>query len=296
MATSASQKIIDEAVSNATGEIFITEKSSAVAGGCINSASLITSGNRRFFLKTNSQHHLDMFVAEADGLLELRKPGVIRLPEPVCYGETGSGIFLVLEYLLLSGGTRSAAEALGAQLAKLHQQRADRFGWSRNNTIGATQQINTQLDSWVEFYRERRLVFQLSLAAENGFGGELQKLGASLCDNLDSFFDGYQPYPALLHGDLWSGNVAYTEDGLPVIFDPAIYYGDREADIAMTELFGGFPASFYASYNDVLPLDDGYALRKNLYNLYHILNHLNLFGSGYQSQAICLMKRLLSNI
>jgi len=292
---SALQQAIDAAISEAIGKTFVCKQSRSIGGGSISAASLISSGTHSFFLKTNKSSQLEMFSAEADGLIELRKANVIRLPEPICYGEVGATAFLVLENLSLGSGNKSSASALGAKLAKLHQIKAKQFGWYRNNTIGATVQINAQTDSWVDFYRQHRLRFQLSLAAEHGYGGELQVLGDRLCENLAVFFNTYQPYPALLHGDLWSGNYAYA-NGEPVIFDPATYYGDREADIAMTELFGGFPAEFYASYNEALPLDDGYSVRKNLYNLYHILNHLNLFGSGYHGQAVGMMKGLLSKM
>ncbi|MDH5257204.1 MAG: fructosamine kinase family protein [Gammaproteobacteria bacterium] len=287
-------KEIDEAISAAIGETFVAESARSVGGGSINSASVIASKSHSFFLKTNSLNYTDMFAAEVDGLNELRSTGVIRVPEPICFGETDSKTFLVLENIVMSGGKAASAENLGERLAKLHQVKAQQFGWYRNNTIGATTQINSQSDSWIDFYRKHRLAFQLSLAEEQGYGGELQNLGRQLCDKLSYFFHSYQPYPALLHGDLWSGNYAYDSDAEPVIFDPATYYGDREADIAMTELFGGFSTSFYGAYNDALPLDDGYMVRKTLYNLYHILNHLNLFGSGYHAQAISMMKQLLS--
>ena len=293
---SGSQKIIDVAVSNAIGEPFVMRQSRSVGGGSINSASVIASGSKSFFLKTNSQNYADMFAAEVDGLNELSKPGVIRVPRPVCFGEAESQAFLVLENIEMSCGVKASARDLGVRLAKLHQVKANQFGWFRNNLIGATTQINSYSNSWVDFYREHRLKFQLSLAEKQGYNGELQQLGCRLCESLEVFFRSYQPYPSLLHGDLWSGNYGYDNVGEPVIFDPATYYGDREADIAMTELFGGFSVEFYESYNNALPLDDGYAVRKNLYNLYHILNHLNLFGRGYHSQAVSMMKQLLSQI
>jgi len=137
------------------------------------------------------------------------------------------------------------------------------------------------------------LGFQLQLATEKGYGGQLQSLGEKLLDALPAFFAGYAPQPSLLHGDLWKGNRAFTADGVPTIFDPAIYFGDRECDVAMTELFGGYPASFYAAYHAEWPLDAGYARRRDLYNLYHILNHTNLFGGGYVRQAEQVMQKLL---
>ena len=136
----------------------------------------------------------------------------------------------------------------------------------------------------------------MRLAAQNGYGGQLQRLGEKLMDSLPAFFADYTPQPSLLHGDLWSGNHAYLQNGTPTIFDPAIYYGDRECDIAMTELFGGYDTDFYAAYRSAYPLDAGYATRRDLYNLYHILNHANLFGGGYARQAEQMMQKLLRNL
>ncbi|MEO8331851.1 MAG: fructosamine kinase family protein, partial [Gallionella sp.] len=141
------------------------------------------------------------------------------------------------------------------------------FGFAQDNFIGTTPQPNTWTDDWVTFWRERRLGFQLRLAAVNGYGGQLQSMGEKLMDTLPAFFKDYTPQPALLHGDLWSGNHAFLADGTPAIFDPATYYGDRECDLAMTELFGGYPADFYAAYRAAYPLDAGYATRRDLYNL-----------------------------
>ena len=171
---------------------------------------------------------------------------------------------------------------------------SSRFGFAQDNYIGTTPQPNDWKDNWMDFWREQRLGFQLRLAAQNGYGGKLQALGEKLLDALPAFFTGCMPQPALLHGDLWSGNHAFLADGTPVIFDPAPYYGDRECDLAMTELFGGYPADFYAAYRAAYPLDDGYAVRRDLYNLYHILNHANLFGGGYARQAEGMMQRLLA--
>lgn len=173
---------------------------------------------------------------------------------------------------------------------------SSRFGFAQDNFIGTTPQPNGWKNSWINFWREQRLRFQLRLAAQNGYGGQLQTLGEKLLDTLPAFFDGYTPQPSLLHGDLWSGNHAFLADGTPVIFDPAPYYGDRECDLAMTELFGGYPADFYAAYSEAYPLHGGYAMRRNLYNLYHILNHANLFGGGYVRQAEQMMQRLLAEV
>ncbi|MFQ5486860.1 MAG: fructosamine kinase family protein, partial [Gammaproteobacteria bacterium] len=156
--------------------------------------------------------------------------------------------------------------------------------------------INTPDEDWPRFWQQRRLGYQLQLAARNGYDDGLRQRGERLLEAVPLFFNGRQPPPALLHGDLWSGNYAVTRSGEPVIFDPAVYYGDREADLAMTELFGGFPAAFYDAYNEAWPLAPAYRVRKTLYNLYHILNHLNLFGAAYLSQAQAMMEQLLSEV
>ncbi len=287
------QKIADE-ITRATGEPFTVERQQGVGGGCINSAEKISDGSRSYFVKLNSANSLEMFEAEADGLRELRKPGAIAVPEPLVTGTAEGQAYIVMEDLEL-GGSGIGAQ-LGRELAQLHRTTQERFGWFRDNTIGSTPQYNSEHRDWVTFWREQRLGAQLEMAARKGAAGSLQRKGAELMERFHGFFSDYSPTPSLLHGDLWSGNYAFRRDGAPVIFDPAVYYGDREADIAMTELFGGFGGDFYAAYNEAWPLDKGYASRKTLYNLYHIINHFNLFGGGYASQAESMIERLLSEL
>ena len=234
-----------------------------------------------------------MFEAEAAGLAELAAPGAIRVPAPICWGLAGRRSFLVLEHLALGGPTRGAAA--GRQLATLHRTTTPTFGWSRDNFIGSTPQPNPQTPDWVAFWRDQRLGFQLELAARNGYARDLQRTGERLRADLGTLLN-HRPRPALLHGDLWGGNLGWLPDGAPVIYDPAVYYGDREAELAMTELFGGFGSDFYAAYREAWPLDPGYPVRKTLYNLYHILNHLNLFGAGYLGQARGMIDRLLAEL
>lgn len=284
---------VGEAIQGATGEDFAIQKCRATGGGCINSTYSVEDGSRRFFVKVNGMSGLAMFEAEADGLREIAATGVIRVPNPVCTGVAEESAFLVLEYVDFSSGRKGRAEDLGRQLADMHRVSAPQYGWWRDNTIGSTPQINTPADNWPEFWRDRRLGYQLALAASNGYGGALQRKGERLRARLDGFFKGYAPLPSLLHGDLWGGNYAFSATGEPVIFDPAVYYGDRETDLAMTELFGGFPAAFHAAYREAFPLDSGYPMRKALYNLYHILNHLNMFGEGYLGQAEGMIEKLL---
>jgi fructosamine-3-kinase len=214
----------------------------------------------------------------------------VRVPATIALERDG----LALEWLDLHALDARAGAALGAALAGLHRAPAgERFGWHVDNYIGATPQPNAWCASWPEFFRERRLRPQLELAAEQGYGGALQREGERLLARVESLLDGHAPAPSLLHGDLWGGNAAALADGTPVIFDPAVYVGDREADLAMTELFGGFPASFHAAYREAWPLADGHALRRELYNLYHLLNHLNLFGTGYLHRCERVLAGLL---
>ncbi|MCG6871173.1 MAG: fructosamine kinase family protein [Gammaproteobacteria bacterium] len=285
---------ISRQISETTGETFRVRRQWPVAGGCINTTLVLEDGPRRFFVKLNDAARRDMFEAEAEGLGEILAANALRAPRPLCHGCAGDRAWLVLEYLELGAGGQAAETALGEGLARLHRRSQPRFGWHRDNTIGATAQQNSPNADWATFFAERRLGFQLRLAEQNGHGGRLLDHGHTLCARLGFFFSDYQPKPSLLHGDLWGGNWSADAEGRPVIYDPAVYFGDREADLAMTELFGGFGASFYSAYRDQWPLDSGYSVRRTLYNLYHVLNHLNLFGGGYAGQAGAMMDRLLA--
>lgn len=243
------------------------------------------------FRKQGPPSALPMFEAEAEGLAELQQAGAIRVPQVFAVGVGANGAYIEMERLDLERGGERDAAVLGEQLAALHRHSADLHGWHRDNTIGPTPQHNPATANWIDFFREHRLQFQLKLAARNGHAGELQELGEKLSERLEGLFEAYQPAPSLLHGDLWAGNWGMA-DGVPVIFDPAVYYGDRETDIAMTQLFGGFGAAFYREYERAWPLAAGSARRLELYKLYHVLNHLNLFGVGYLDQALEILRRL----
>ncbi len=285
-------------IAAATGKPFEIRDNQAVTGGDINSASRVRGFDGEsevdYFIKTNHVRHGDMFMAEAEGLREMAASNTVRVPEVVCYGETGNQCFIVMEYLPLT--TAGDKALLGRQLAEMHRHTDSRFGWRIDNTIGATPQRNTPETDWVSFWRKHRLGFQLELAKQNGYGGELQRLGEKLMADFPALFDSYQPQASMLHGDLWGGNAGGLFDGTPVIFDPAFYYGDREAEMAMTHLFGGFSADFYSAYNEAWPLDDGFATRMTFYNIYHIINHANLFGGGYASQATSMIRQVLAEL
>ena len=230
------------------------------------------------FLKTNDAHYADAFAAEADGLEALRP--YIHVPQVLDRGMRNGKAFILLEHLDLGrGGDWSA---LGRMLAALHRQTGPRFGWPRDNYIGFTPQQNGWCDDWAVFWREERMRPQVELAKKNGFAVEMPPL---------ALLENHRPQPSLLHGDLWSGNAGFTANG-PVVFDPAVYYGDRETDLAMSELFGGFPREFYQAYNAAFALAPGYEQRKHLYNLYHLLNHLNIFGGGYLEQVKATLRLL----
>jgi len=286
---------VGSAIAQATGERLPPGKGWPIGGGSINSAFRFDAGERSWFVKLNRAERLPMFEAEAEGLNALRQPGAPRVPAVVTLGQADGYAFLVLEYILLRAATAPVLARLGEQLAALHRVEGPRFGWGRDNTIGTTPQTNAWEDDWVTFFRRHRLGYQLQLASANGHRA-LAEQAAPLLERLDALFAGYRPRPSLLHGDLWSGNAASDLTGAPVIFDPACYYGDRESDIAMTELFGGFTPSFYDAYRASFPLDPGYEVRRDLYQLYHVLNHLNLFGGGYRAQAQRLIERLLASL
>lgn len=263
-------------------------------GGDINRAALIRAGGTDWFLKYHQAAPGGMFAAEAQALTEISESGCIRVPSPIAYGRHDNISWLVLEYLELT--SNGPASLLGEQLAALHGVTSKQHGWSRDNYIGSTPQYNTCCTDWSQFWRDYRLKPQLEMAKSAGYDGQLLHKGGQLLENMDQLLDGHQPAASLLHGDLWAGNKAYLPGGQAVIFDPATYHGDRETDIAMTELFGGFDAEFYASYQANLPLSDGYRLRRDLYNLYHILNHLNLFGAAYLSRAENMISALLARV
>lgn len=288
--------IIEQAISDATQNSFTVTEKSSVSGGCINNAFTVQGENDSFFVKLNDADLLDMFEAEFEGLSEIVQSNTISVPEPICNGVAEDSAFIVLENLSIGPSNQASMATLGKQLAEMHHTQQSHYGWSRDNTIGSTPQVNSPLNDWLEFWQTNRLGFQLELAGLNGYRGSLQKKGDKLMEKMPGLFPDGNPKASLLHGDLWSGNMAILDSGSPVIFDPAVYYGDRETDIAMTELFGGFSENFYLSYNEHYPLDSNYLIRKTFYNTYHILNHLNLFGGGYGQQAESMMDKVLSEL
>jgi protein-ribulosamine 3-kinase len=287
---------ISAGIAGACGTAFALESRTPVGGGCINRCYRVAGCGRAFFVKVNAAGRRAMFEAEAAGLAEIAATATMRVPAPVCSGANADAAWLVLEYVEFGDATTRSMTQLGEMLAALHRATARKFGWTRDNTIGSTPQINTPNGDWINFWRDCRLGYQLNLATRNAAPKKLLGKGERLAAGLAAFLGNRALKPSLLHGDLWGGNAGFDRTGAPVIFDPAVYYGDREADLAMTELFGGFSADFYAAYRNAFALDAGYDVRKQLYNLYHVLNHFNLFGGGYAAQAETLIDRLLAEI
>lgn len=289
------QQIAQE-ITKATGNSFVVATTRSVGGGCINQGYQLQGNDSQYFVKLNQASQIAMFQAEYLGLTQMYDTQTITIPKPICWGVAGNSCYLVLEWLDLAKGNyhHSSWLEMGRQLAQMHALgKADRYGWLMNNTIGSTPQINTWKDNWADFFAEQRIAYQLQLAQKKGgnfshIDRVVEVVRAKLAER--------QPEASLVHGDLWSGNADITADGQPTIFDPATYYGDREVDIAMTELFGGFPDAFYQGYNQQWQLDAAYSQRKSIYNLYHILNHFNLFGGSYGFQAQQMINRLFDDI
>jgi fructosamine-3-kinase len=289
-------------ITQSTGNKFEIGDRQPISGGCINQAYVISnvgraspgSNQERYFVKLNRSSLIEMFAAEAKGLAEIAATNTIKVPLPICWGVVEEHSYLVLEHLdLITTDNPQSWKEMGQNLAKMHRYRISpnpQFGWHIDNTIGSTTQINTWEKDWATFFTNHRIGYQIELAQSNG--GNFPK-AAQLLAKIPKILANYRPKPSIVHGDLWSGNASFTTDSIPVIFDPATYWGDREVDLAMAALFGGFPNAFYQGYNDVYPLDPDYSTRKILYDLYHILNHYNLFGGNYQGQANNLIDRLL---
>ncbi|MBT3468212.1 MAG: fructosamine kinase family protein [Opitutae bacterium] len=283
---------ICKAISEATGEKIEFISASPLAGGCINDANRLESSSGPFFVKLNQPSFLEAFHIESLALMEMGATRTIRVPKPVCNGIADGRAFLVLEFIEMGPPQAGSQAKAGQQLANMHRNTGKAFGWHCNNTIGATPQQNPLTQTWTDFYRSNRLGFQLELAAR---GGQAFHGADKLLERLEDYFENYNPVPSLLHGDLWSGNIGYGRHGQPAIFDPATYYGDRETDLAFTEMFGGFGPEFYNAYDETWPRDSGFKIRKKLYNLYHYLNHHNLFGGGYSSTAQVIIYDLLKH-
>jgi len=260
-------------------------------------AWVLISGDERHFVKLSSGSHAGMLDCEAEGLRALLGTEALRLPDVRASGVAESVAFLVLEWLDLR--PLADAAALGRALAQLHHStppngnNRERFGWNRDNWIGGSAQANAWTDDWSAFFRDMRLRPQFERAFANGFL-DLAPHAERLLVEVPRLLAGHEPTPSLVHGDLWPGNAAALPSGEPVVFDPAVYVGDAEVDVAMTELFGGFGREFHAAYQALRPTRPGYATRREMYNLYHLVNHQNLFGAAYLDRTRRSVRKLLA--
>ena len=300
MKPDAAGRALAAAITAASGTRFRLASQEPVAGGCIHTSLRLSGeagrGSVDYFAKVNEAASAAMFAAEAEGLAALRETGAVAVPAVVAQGDDGERAWLVLEWLELRPLDPASGARLGAAFAELHRVPQQRFGWAHDNFIGANPQVNGWEDDWLAFWRNRRMMPQLRIAAKKRLPSRMIDRGERLAADCEAFFSGHRPDRALLHGDLWNGNAAMLPDGSPVLFDPAVYVGDREADVAMTELFGGFPPDFGSAYRESWPLPDGYRIRRDFYNLYHVLNHANLFAGSYVRQAEHSIERLLAEI
>ncbi|MBQ7583940.1 MAG: fructosamine kinase family protein [Lachnospiraceae bacterium] len=290
---------VKAAICGCFGSKVHIEGRSHVGGGDINNASCLNLGNgERVFIKSNSVANRGFFDAEEEGLNAIASTGAIGIPKLLCKGTDGDIAFLMMEMIDRANPVKDYWEIFGRELAMMHLADTDAFvpgggfGFKSDNYIGATKQINKQNKSWIAFFRESRLEPQVKMA-ERYFDSGFLKAVIKLLDGIGKVL--IEPErPSLLHGDLWSGNCMTGREGKAILIDPACYIGHAEADLAMTELFGRLPAGFYRSYNETNPLQPGYEDRRDMYNLYHMLNHLNLFGSGYLGSVKQIVRRYTS--
>ena len=281
--------ISDEIAKNIERE-FICDDIREITSGQTHKAFKITDGRLRFFVKTNESVQLVNFKAESEGLEHLQKTQLFKIPKVICSGTVSDKAFLVLEFLTLVPGNHDNWYHFGQALANQHQNHTQNmFGWQEDNFVGLSPQANQWHKKWNTFFSEQRIGIMLQLLAEKGH--KLTNNIDQVVESVNHLLVGHNPVASMLHGDLWSGNTGFHKDK-PVLFDPAFYYGDRETDIAMTELFTRLPNEFYQGYQDIWPLNEAYEFRKPIYQLYHVLNHALLFGGSYLDSARSTLKNM----
>lgn len=280
---------ISEQISESIQQEFICDDIREVKAGDSHKAYKISDGKQRFFVKTNEKFQLSNFESEREGLEHISQTQLFKVPKVICSGLVSNHSYLVLEYITITQGDDPSWFHFGQALAKLHHNHTQQmYGWQEDNFIGLTPQPNLWQKKWNCFFAEQRIGFMLQLLSEKGI--VLANIESAV-GSVKHLLLGHKPKASMLHGDLWQGNTGFHSNQ-PVIYDPAFYFGDRETDLAMTELFGRFPESFYQGYADIWPLDEGYQYRKPIYQLYHVLNHALLFGGHYIDSAKITLKNL----
>ncbi|MCH9652197.1 MAG: fructosamine kinase family protein [Deltaproteobacteria bacterium] len=298
---SSFRQAVGRCLSEKSGKPLEVQRLVPVSGGSIHSAFRADlSDGRQAFVKGGSEVSLEVFEREAEGLSALAEPGILRVPKVLLSAKEAGKSFLALEWVETGRKGPNFFETFGRDLARFHRRTAEeathggRFGFSQDNWLGSTPQPNRWENDWTEFWRRHRLGHQLQLARHDGHSDpQLEKLGNRLADRLEEWTDVPEEPPCLLHGDLCGGNYLVDESGQAVLIDPATYYGHREADLAMTRLFGGFAPAFYSAYEEEWPLPPGSAERLAIYELYHLLNHLHLFGTSYRDSCLGILERLV---
>jgi len=282
---------IEQAINAEIDHSFHIREKSSISGGDISLSYRLSDKNEHYFVKINDKNHVEYFESEAYALKQISALKEISCPDVITFGTTLNKSYLVLNYVHLESASHHQWRQLGQQLANMHKSSTHgQFGWQTDNFIGDTIQPNAWCSNWKTFFAEQRIAWQLQLLHEKSIKfGDIDHITQVCHDALKH----HHVEPCLVHGDLWQGNLGFTESS-SIIFDPACYYGDREVDIAMTELFGHLPPEFYQGYQDVFPLPNSYEQRKIIYNFYHVLNHANLFGGNYIDQSKAILSRIMS--
>ncbi len=282
--------LIQEALGNILQKEVIITSTKPVPGGDINQAFKLETSSGLFFLKQNSNRYKGMFQKEFNGLLTLSETSAIKVPGPFATGDDSTDQWLVMEWLKTGPPATNFWETFGKQLALLHRNTSTDFGFYESNYIGSVQQLNDKCATWKEFYATQRILPMMMTALQlNKCNKNDLEEAILVCKKVDSIFS--EEPPALLHGDLWSGNFLIDENGNAAIYDPAVYYGHREMDLGMTLLFGGFDSAFYLHYHETYPLEKNWRERVGLCQLYPLLVHLILFGGHYYNQVKDILKK-----
>jgi len=275
-----------DVINDVESKLNVTVKgANTISGGDINRAYRLQTTQGDFFIKINSFHKFPgMFMCEEQGLSAIRETNTIAVPEVILQGDTHNESYLVMNYVEVGYSNTNSSRLLGSQLAQMHRSAAEQYGFYADNYMGSLYQSNRQHDNWAQFFIEERLQPMIKMAVDKK---ELTQNDARKFDELYKKLSGLftEEPPSLLHGDLWGGNYLIDVEGKPYLIDPAVSYGNREFDIAMTTLFGGFDRAFYEAYNAEFPLLSGWQQRLKLWNLYPLLVHVNLFGGMYAKQV-----------
>lgn len=287
---------LEQELTSKTGDTASISHRASISGGDINQAFRVQFGDQNYFCKFNKNMPKDFFLTEFRALEMIRSVNVIQSPKPIAVGISGHFHYLILEYIPLQ--STGNIEYFGRQLAQFHRSSINHnsingfYGFNNDNYIGTMPQQNKPMENWCDFWIDQRIKPQMKMANKLGYAQQLTKYPSTLYRGIQNILDTHYPASVMVHGDLWSGNKSFNNLGEPVIYDPAMYFGDREVDLALSELFGGFAPGFYRAYKEFWALPAGYVQRRDVYNLYHLLNHLNSFGTAYLDRCRSIIDAL----